>query len=73
MAAMTKHEMKLYAEAACLADSAMGRERVKYPRDGEPRYRSRAADDPLAWWCLTEAIVRIAKRYRKIQSATCAS
>lgn len=50
---MTKREIERWARASRLARDAMG----KQPRRrGDKDARWNADDDPLAWWCLTEAI-----------------
>jgi hypothetical protein len=48
---------ELYARAGDLARVAMGKDNAHFKRDR----RWRAIDDPLAWWCLTEAIVELAR------------
>ncbi len=50
-----------YIRAGELARIAMGK--VKYW--GNPTKIDAATEDPLAWWCLTEAIVGISARRPK--------
>lgn len=61
---MTDHEFNLYAKAGALAKYAMGKRNA-----GSNRYPHKvwvADEDPLACWCLIEAIVQIAKDYRTL-------
>lgn len=61
---MSPKEYKLWADASRLAVAAMG-EDVHQDLRGSPRHATkRANEDPLAYWCLVEAIVGLAKRYR---------
>lgn len=61
---MTPRTLRLYQDASEIIVIAMGRERVKYPREGERRTKLLADEDPLAWWLGVEAVVAAAKRYR---------
>ncbi len=55
--------IELYSHAGDLAKLAMGRDESRVGRRrGEPA-RWNADDDPLAWWCLTEAIANLANRH----------
>jgi hypothetical protein len=49
-------ERQLYIRASDLARVAMG---MTEARRGQPA-EWKACDDPLAWWCLVEAIVAFA-------------
>jgi hypothetical protein len=51
--------VEIYARAGDLAKLAMGRDesRIGRRRGDPPHWK--ADDDPLAWWCLTEAIVNL--------------
>lgn len=57
---MSPREYKLIVDASELARVAMG-------RSNKPSALNawKAEEDPLAWWCLTEAIVALAKRKRR--------
>lgn len=63
---MDEAEYRLYADAAQIAETAMGKERVHRT---SREWVKRKDDDPLAWWCLTEWIVSTAKRFAKAENA----
>jgi len=63
---MTGREARLWAEASRIAEVAL-RTYPKVRGDRSPQRISE--DDPLAWWCLTESIVGIAKRYARSTDA----
>ncbi len=52
---MTDEEVTEWQRAADLAAKAMGSYKVRNGRKMETHLT--ATDDPLAWWCLTEAIM----------------
>lgn len=63
---ITDREVELYSKAGALARVAMGKTELRRGRGwGRKAQTWIADDDPLAWWCLTEGIVKIAKEYRK--------
>lgn len=53
---MTRKEIQTYQRAAKLAVHVMGRRK---PWGDAPVWV--AEEDPLAWWCMTELLVRISK------------
>lgn len=62
---MTKAEERLYARASNMAVVIMGKEYVRGTRGSPSTLVARATEDPCAWWCLTEALVGIAKKYAR--------
>lgn len=55
-------DVDLYAKAGEIAYRAMG----THGKDGTRN----ADEDPLAWWCLTEWIVSLAKEHKRSIEAT---
>jgi hypothetical protein len=61
---MTDREMKLLHDASQIARLAMGTEVIPGVRGRPRKVIWKADEDPLAWWCLVEAIVGLANRRR---------
>lgn len=65
---MTSKDAMLYALAGDLARHAMGKTTRREGRRSETVWL--ADEDPLAWWCLVEAMVALPKRAARLQGGT---